>query len=105
MQRTPPLDYLFHPHSVAILGASANPASKGYDYLKGFLEFEFPGHIYPVNPKSDEILGLKAYSHIKDIPGEVEYVISCINARSLIDMMADFSSKGGKGDTALYLRF
>ncbi len=96
MQKTPPLDYLFHPHSIAILGASANPASKGYDYLKGFLEFEFPGRIYPVNPKSDEILGLKAYPHIKDIPGEVEYVISCINARSLIDMMADFSSRGVK---------
>ncbi|MDY6853640.1 MAG: CoA-binding protein [Thermodesulfobacteriota bacterium] len=96
MKSKAPLDYLFRPHSIAILGASANPASKGYDYLKGFLEFDFPGQVYPVNPKVDEIFGLKAYSHITDIPGEVEYVISCINARSLIDMMADFSSKGVK---------
>ena len=94
--KAPALDYLFHPKSVAILGASANPVSKGYDYLKALQEFEFPGDIYPVNPKASEIEGLKVYPHIKDIPGQVDYVISCIPARSAVDLVADCASKGVK---------
>lgn len=96
MQKSGALNYLFHPRSIAILGASANPISKGYDYLKGLQELEFPGQIYPINPREGEILGLKTYSHIKNIPGRVDYVISCIRAQSVIDMIADCAFKGVK---------
>ncbi|MFH1625167.1 MAG: CoA-binding protein [Pseudomonadota bacterium] len=94
--RTVSLDNLFHPRSIAILGASNNPASKGYDYLKGLQEFEFPGRIYPVNPSTTRLLGLKSYPHRRDSPGEIDYVISCINAHSVIEMMDDFASKNVK---------
>jgi len=96
MQKSLPLDYLFHPRSIAILGASTNPSSKGYDYLKGLQELGFSGRIYPINPRSQEILGLKAYPHIRDIPEQVDYVMSCIQAQSLIEMLGDCASKGAK---------
>lgn len=90
------LDSLFHPESIAIIGASANPTSKGYDYLKGMLELGFPGRIYPINMRAGEVLGLKAYPRIKDIPGQVDYVISCIDAQSAVATLADCALKGAK---------
>ena len=41
--KSPDLESLFHPRSIAVVGASANPASKGYDYLGGVQELEFSG--------------------------------------------------------------
>ena len=96
MEKSLPLDHLFHPQSIAILGASANPASKGYDYLKSLQEFEFAGRIYPVNPRAGEIMGLKTYAHMKDIPGQVDYVISCIPAQSVVELIPDCALKGVK---------
>jgi len=54
------LEELLHPKSIAIVGASASPTAKGYDYLKGMMEFGFPGNLYPVNHKETEMLGLKS---------------------------------------------
>ena len=90
------LDTLFHPDSVAIVGASANPAAKGYDYLKGMLELEFAGKLYPVNPNASELLGLKSYANIKDIPGTIDYVICCISAPLSIKLVKDCATKGVK---------
>ena len=45
------IDAIFHPRSVAVVGASANPDTPGYDYVKSMQEFGFKGDIYPVNPK------------------------------------------------------
>lgn len=94
--KSPDLEYLFHPRSIAVVGASANPASKGYDYLGALQVLGFNGAIYPVNPKEDEILGLKAYPSIRDIPGPVDYVISCIAAQSSLQLVADCATKGTK---------
>ena len=90
------LEKLIHPSSIAIVGASGNPAAKGYDYLKGMMEFGFPGNLYPVNPKTTEILGLKSFPNVKDIPGTIDYVISCIPAEATLQLVEDCASKGAK---------
>ena len=90
------LDTLIHPNSIAIVGASANPAAKGYDYLKGMLEFESAVKIYPVNPKASELLGVKSYANIKDIPGNVDYAVCCIPADLSIELIKDCATKGVK---------
>jgi len=90
------LDNLFFPRAIAIIGASADPTSKGYDYLKGMMEFDFAGQLYPVNPKADKILGLEAYPRVRDIPGMIDYVISCIPAQPTIELMDDCAAKGAK---------
>ena len=58
-------DYLFHPRSIAIAGASLDPTKwmKQY-FLLALLAFEFDGDIYPVNPGARETAGLKAYSRL-----------------------------------------
>jgi len=66
------LDPLFKPKAVALIGASAKELSIGNVIIKNLLHYGYKGPIYPVNPKVDEIRGLKAYSSIMDIPGEVD---------------------------------
>ena len=68
------LDRLFHPRSAAIIGASAREGSFGRLFLQGFINMGF-SNIYPVHPREKELLGLKAYSSVKEIPVEVDMVI------------------------------
>jgi acyl-CoA synthetase (NDP forming) len=59
---------LFNPKSVAIIGASQKALSIGHVITKNLLKYGFKGPVYPVNPKPDDILGLKTYASIMDIP-------------------------------------
>ena len=63
-------DKLFSPKSVAIIGASQKALSIGNVITKNLLKYEYKGAIYPINPKADEILGIKAYPSILDVPGD-----------------------------------
>ncbi len=99
------LEEIFHPQSVAVVGASNNSASWGYSYTHHLLDYGFRGKIYPVNPNYDEVLGIKAYPSLRDIPGSVDYVISCVRASEVLDMLDDCSHKGVKGVHLYTARF
>jgi len=81
------LDALLHPRSVAIVGASANTDSPGNDYVRCLLDFGFAGPVYPVHPREREVLGLACYPDLRAVPGEVDYVISCIPAEGVLDLL------------------
>ncbi|MFH1296722.1 MAG: acetate--CoA ligase family protein [Bacteroidota bacterium] len=66
------LDPLFKPKAVALIGASSKELSIGNVIIKNLLHYQFRGPVYPINPKVDEIRGLKAYPSILDVPGEVD---------------------------------
>jgi acyl-CoA synthetase (NDP forming) len=90
------LDSLLQPRSVAVVGASANERVRGHGFVKGLIEFDFPGPIYPVNPKLDEVLGLKAYHRLEDIPGPVDFVISAVPASAILELVEGARAKGVK---------
>lgn len=87
------LDVLLHPRSVAVVGASANPFSFGYSFSHHLFEYGFPGPVYLVNPNTAEILGRKTYASVKDIPGPVDYAISCVNAAQVPAMLEELAEK------------
>jgi len=87
---------LFHPQSIAVAGASANPDTPGYDYVRSLQEFGYTGAIYPINPKGGEILGLPVYESLRDVPGGVDYVISCIPNAHVLDLVTDCAAVGAK---------
>jgi acyl-CoA synthetase (NDP forming) len=87
------IDAIFRPRSVAVVGASANPDTPGYDYVRSMQEFGFKGDIYPVNPKGGEIAGLPAYVSLRDIPGDVDYVISCIPSDTILQLVQDAAAR------------
>jgi acyl-CoA synthetase (NDP forming) len=62
-----PLERFFTPAGVAVIGATEREASVGRAVLANLASF--PGHVYPVNPKRDTVLGRKAYLSISDVPG------------------------------------
>ncbi|MCX6004938.1 MAG: CoA-binding protein [Chloroflexi bacterium] len=92
------LDFLFHPQSIAIAGASetANKFNAGLKFLEGLLAFGYKGKIYPVSPGGGEVLGLKIYKNLKEIPGQVDYVISAIPAQYTPQLVEDAATKGVK---------
>ncbi len=90
------IEAIFHPRSIAVVGASANPDTPGYDYVRSLQEFGYEGRIYPVNPKGGEILGLPVYSSLRDVPGGVDYVISCIPNEYVVRLVDDCGVAGAK---------
>ena len=89
-----PLEELFHPKSVAIVGASSRKPETGW--TARLLDFGYSGHLYPVNPQASEISGLKVYPTVRDIPGPVDYAIFNIPARLVPQVMEDCAAKGVK---------
>ena len=85
---------LLRPRSVAVAGASSNPDSPGHDYLRCLVEFGFAGDIYPVHPREREILGLTVYPDLRAVPGEVDFVISCIPAEGVPELLDACAEKG-----------
>ena len=74
------LEPFFKPRSVAVIGASREPRKFGHVIFKNFVESEFKGKAYPINPKAESILGLKAYPTLKDVPNELDLAIVAVPA-------------------------
>jgi acyl-CoA synthetase (NDP forming) len=98
-----PLEEILHPKTIAVVGASGG--GRGGQFVEPLLEFGYKGKIYPVNPKYSEILGMKAYPTLRDIPGAVDFVISVVPAREVLKMMEDAAQKGVKGIHLFTARF
>ncbi|MEA3560241.1 MAG: CoA-binding protein, partial [Candidatus Omnitrophota bacterium] len=108
------LNFFFQPRSVAVIGASHNPEKVGYGVLKNLLSggiFSlshlkgFQGKIFAVNPKIDNILGLKCYFRVSDIPQKVDLAIICVPAKLVPEILKDCAVKGVKGVTVISAGF
>lgn len=91
------LDGLFRPKSIAVVGASTQPGKIGYTVLENLIESNYDGAIYPVNPSADEILGLKVYSSVLEIPGPVDAAVVTVPAKLVLQVTDDCGKKGVKG--------
>ena len=91
------LRYILNPRSVAVIGASRHPGKIGYQIVQNLIESGFPGHIYPVNPHADEILGLKCYPSLKDVPYEVDLAVISLPAPLVKNAVIECAEKNVKG--------
>lgn len=91
------LDPIFKPKSVALIGASNNPAKWGGMVLGRALSCAFRGSIYPVNPRETEISGLRAYRDVLQIPDPVDLAVFTIRAAEIPAAMKSCVEKGVKG--------
>ncbi len=91
------MDLFFKPRSVAVVGASGTPGKLGYVIVKNIADSDFAGKVYPVNPKSDEILGYKVYRSIPEIPGDVDLVVTALPTPKLtVEAVEQCARKGVK---------
>ncbi len=78
------IDVLFNPESIAIIGASADFVKPGGHPVLSLVKNAFKGHVYPVNPKYEELGGLKCYPSIESVPGEVDVAIIAVPANRVV---------------------
>lgn len=97
------LEKFFHPSSIAVIGASANPRKVGNVVLRNILYGQvkkynhnrgYKGKIFPVNLKEKEILGLRAYPEVKDIPEKVDVAVIVVPANNVIQVVKECGEKG-----------
>jgi len=91
------LDMFFNPGSVAVIGASENPKKLGHRILLNVVNGGYKGAIYPINPTAKEILGLKCYPSVSDIPGPLDMAVIVIPAAAVIGIVDECGRKGVKG--------
>jgi acetyltransferase len=91
------LEAFFTPQSVAVIGAARTPGKLGYGVLTNILDYGYTGRVYPINPKADEILGLKAYPSVLAVPDPIEMAIIVIPNKHVPQVMEQCGQKGIKG--------
>jgi acetyltransferase len=91
------LDKIFNPKSVAVVGASDEEGSVGCALMKNFMNSGFEGEVYPVNIRKKEILGLKAYQTVEQIPKTVDLAVVATPAKTVPDVVEQCGRAGIKG--------
>jgi 3-hydroxypropionyl-CoA synthetase (ADP-forming) len=91
------LDFFFKPKSIAVLGASSKPGKIGYEVLKSIIDAGYEHEIYPINKSVQEILGLKTYKSILDVPGEADLGVYALPAKLAPQTIDECGKKGVKG--------
>jgi 3-hydroxypropionyl-CoA synthetase (ADP-forming) len=89
------LDLFFNAKSVALIGASPEPGKVGNSVLESLAKHEYMGKVYPVNAKGySEILGLKAYKSLDEIPDRVDVVVVTVDLKFVPDLLRSAAKKG-----------
>lgn len=96
MESLTSLEPIFKPKSVAVIGASTAPGKLGHDILANLKNGGFAGPLYPVNPKAEEILGLKVYKSITETPAAPDLAVVVIPARLVPGTLEQAAAKGVK---------
>ncbi len=94
--RNSPLQKLFSPKSIAVIGASDTPLKWGNRMIVRPLKSGYRGELLPINPKSETICGLPAYKSLKDIKQEVDLAVVTVPAIKVPGVMEECAEKGIK---------
>lgn len=92
-----PLDAIFRPDTVAVIGASEQVGSVGRTLLWNLITNSFGGTVYPVNIKRSSVLGIKAYPTIKDVPEQVDLAVIATPAQTVPDIVRECVDAGVQG--------
>jgi len=96
MESLASLQAIFRPKSVAVIGASTAPGKLGHDILANLKNGGFPGPLYPINPKAEEILSLKVYKSITETPAPAELAVVVIPAKIVAGTLEQCAAAGVK---------
>ena len=92
-----PLDALFAPKNVAVVGATENQGSVGRTILWNLISSQFGGAVFPVNPKRNSVLGIKAYTSIAALPEPVDLAVVVTPAPTIPRIIRECVDAGVKG--------
>jgi acetyltransferase len=92
-----PLDAIFKPQTVAVIGATERPGSVGRTVMRNLISNPFGGTVFPVNAKRPNVLGIKAYPSISEVPEKVDLAVVVAPARGVPDIIAECADEGVRG--------
>jgi len=92
-----PLDTIFRPRSVAVIGASRRKQTIGRETLRNLIDFEFTGPVYPVNPSASVVHSMQAHRSIEEIPGPVDLAVIVVPRDHVLDVVDQCGRKGVGG--------
>ncbi|MFN3927251.1 MAG: bifunctional acetate--CoA ligase family protein/GNAT family N-acetyltransferase [Pseudanabaenaceae cyanobacterium] len=92
-----PLDAIFHPQTVAVIGATERLGSVGRTLLWNLISTPFGGTVFPINPKRPSVLGIKAYPSIQAVPDRVDLAVIATPAPTVPGVIAECAQAGVKG--------
>jgi acetyltransferase len=95
--RRRPLDAIFTPKTVAVIGATDRPGSVGRTLLWNLISNPFGGTVFPVNPKRNNVLGIKAYADITAIPEAIDLAVIATPAPTVPTVIRQCAKAGVKG--------
>jgi acetyltransferase len=95
--RRNPLDAIFRPKTVAVIGATEKEGSVGRTILWNLISTTFGGTIFPVNPTRPSVLGIKAYPNIGAVPEQVDLAIIVTPAPTVPDLIDECVAAGVEG--------
>ena len=88
---------IFNARSIAVVGASGDPAKFGYMTLDSLIRGGYDGAIFPVNPKGGQILGLEVFPSVSDIPGRLDLVLIIVPFQFVAGVLGEAAEKGAAG--------
>jgi acetyltransferase len=91
------LDRIFHPASAAIVGVSERMDNPGTLFLRAFKDMGYAGNLYPINPRHEEILGLRCYPDIGSVPGGLDLVILAVPPAAVPELVRGCTASGVGG--------
>jgi acetyl coenzyme A synthetase (ADP forming)-like protein len=91
------MNRIMKPDSVAVIGASPEAGKIGNSVMKNLINGGYQGKIYPIHPKADEILGVKAFKSVKDVPGDIDVAVFAIPAKFVAQALVEVGEKGIPG--------
>ena len=89
-----PLDAIFAPRSVAVVGATEKQGSVGRTILWNLISSPFGGTVFPVNPKRSNVLGIRAYPAVADIPEPPELAVIVTPAPTVPGLIRECGEAG-----------
>ena len=92
-----PLDAIYRPSSVAVIGATEKDGSVGRTVLWNLISSPFGGTVFPINPSRPSVLGVKAYASLADVPDPVDLAVIVTPAPTAPGLMAECAAKGVQG--------
>jgi acetyltransferase len=100
-----PLSAIFSPRAVAVIGATDRPGSVGRTLLWNLISNPFGGTVFPVNLKRRNVLGIRAYTTIQEVPEQVDLAIIATPAATVPGLIKDCIEAGVKGAIVLSAGF
>lgn len=89
-----PLEPLFRPRAVAVIGASRRTAAIGHLVVRNLIDFGFTGPIYPVNPAARSVRGIRCHAALDEVPDEVDLAVLVVPAEAIPEALEACGRKG-----------